>query len=80
MAKVTRYVKENATGGWDVVKAGHRRATAHGATKAGAISRATAMTRRDGGGEVVVLNQAGKMVASKQVTTSSAARHRASAS
>lgn len=74
MAKVTRYVKENAAGGWDVVKAGHRRATAHGATKAGAISRATAMTKRDGGGSVVVLNQAGKMVASKDVPVPRAPR------
>lgn len=67
MTKITRYVQANRDGGWDVVKAGHRRATAHGATKAGAISRAAALTRRDGGGQIVVLNEAGKVVSTTSV-------------
>jgi hypothetical protein len=74
MAGTTRYVRENAAGGWDVVKAGHRRATAQGATKAGAIARATALTRREGGGTVVVLSRAGKVVDSKTVARPTA-RH-----
>jgi predicted RNase H-like HicB family nuclease len=36
--KNTRYVKKATSGrGWDVVREGHRRATAHGATKADAV-------------------------------------------
>jgi hypothetical protein len=48
--------------GWDVVKEGHRRATAHGATKDAAVATARRLVRQDGGGEVIVLNRTGKMV------------------
>lgn len=68
MARNNRYVKQNEAGGWDVVKEGHRRATAHASTKASAVAAATAMTRREGGGEVRVLNDAGKVVAANTVS------------
>ncbi|HEX2393324.1 MAG TPA: DUF2188 domain-containing protein [Solirubrobacterales bacterium] len=58
----TRYVKKARGRGWDVVKEGHRRATAHGATKADAIDRARELVRLEGGGEVQVLDRSGKTV------------------
>jgi uncharacterized protein DUF2188 len=68
MAKSDRYVIPNEKqGGWDVVRTGHRRATAHADTQAKAIARARQLTSREGGGEVRVLNRAGKIVASKTV-------------
>jgi len=57
-----RYVKEASSGGWDVVKEGHRRATAHGVTKRDAVSRARGLLREEGGGEVQVMNRTGKIV------------------
>lgn len=67
MAANDRYVRESRTGGWEVVKEGHRRATARSDTKAGALARARDLTRREGGGEVRVLNGSGKIVSSKTV-------------
>jgi hypothetical protein len=59
----TRYVKKASSGkGWDVVKEGHRRATAHGATKADAVRTARELTRQEGGGEIRILNRTGKVV------------------
>jgi len=63
----TRYVKQAKDGGWDVVKEGHRRATAHGATKNAAIGAARELIRMEGGGEVLVLNRTGKVVESDKV-------------
>jgi len=62
-----RYVQQSSNGGWVVVKEGHRRPTAEGSTKAQAVSRARALARRDGGGEVRVVNRAGKVIASNTV-------------
>jgi hypothetical protein len=50
-----------------VVKEGHRRATAHGATKEDAVATARRLVRQEGGGEVVVLNRTGKVVDSSTV-------------
>lgn len=59
----TRYVKKKASGrGWDIVKEGHRRATAHGTTKAAAIETARKLVLEEGGGEVQILNRSGKVV------------------
>ena len=59
----TRYVKKAASGsGWDVVREGHRRATAHGATKADAVKTAQDLVRQEGGGEIRILNRTGKVV------------------
>ena len=62
-----RYVIPAGEGGWDVVKEGHQRPTAHAATKAKAIARARQLVSRDGGGEVWVLNQTGKITDSDRV-------------
>jgi hypothetical protein len=62
-----RNVKQNDAGGWDVVKEGHRRATAHASTKASAVAAASRMTQREGGGKVRVLDTTGKVVATNTV-------------
>lgn len=68
MPRTKRYVVPNREqGGWDVVKEGHRRATAHAETQAKAVARARDLVRRDGGGEVRVMSQAGKIVSSDVV-------------
>lgn len=63
----TRYVKQASDGGWDVVKEGHRRATAHGATKTAAVKAARKLVSKDGGGDVYVLNRTGKVTDSSTV-------------
>jgi hypothetical protein len=65
----TRDVKKAASGrGWDVVREGHRRATAHGATKADAVKAARDLTRQEGGGEIRILNRTGKVVDASTVS------------
>jgi hypothetical protein len=68
--KSTRYVKKASGRGWDVVKEGHRRATAHGATKAAAVEVARELILQEGGGEILVLNRTGKVVDEKTVSQS----------
>lgn len=63
----TRYVKKARGRGWDVIKAGHRRATAHGDTKAEAVRAARELLLLEGGGEMRVLNQTGKILDSTKV-------------
>jgi hypothetical protein len=63
----TRYVKQAGEGGWDVVKEGHRRPTAHGATKAAAVRTARRLVRQEGGGEVLVMNRTGKVAEASRV-------------
>ena len=47
MARNTRYVRKSSTGsGWDVVKQGHVRATAHATTKRDAVREAAKAVRR----------------------------------
>jgi hypothetical protein len=72
-----RYVVKISDGGWDVVKEGHRRASAHVATQSEAVARAKALTRSAGGGEVRVLGSSGKIVAAD--TVSGASRKRGAA-
>jgi len=57
-----RYVKPNADGGWDVLKEGHRRALMHYDTERKAVARARELTRREGGGEIRIMNTMGKIV------------------
>lgn len=66
--KSTRYVRKVSGRGWDVVKEGRRQATAHGTTKADAIASARVQVRREGGGEVIVLNRTGKVVDARPVS------------
>lgn len=54
-------------GGWEIVRAGDKRASVFDETKAGAVEKAQAMVRREGGGEVRVKNDLGKVVESKTV-------------
>lgn len=54
-------------GGWEIVRAGSRRASAFDATRDGAVRKARAMVRHDGGGEVRIKNEIGKVVESKRV-------------
>ncbi len=63
MAKTAgRYVQPNRReGGWDVIKPGHKRASAHAATQAEAVERAREMVRSEGGGEIRVKNKYGKL-------------------
>lgn len=69
-----RYVRQNAKGGWDVLKEGHQRATAHAETQAKAVARARALARREGGGEVRVLSRTGKVVEANTVPPSRGAK------
>lgn len=63
-----RYVVPNARkGGWDIVKEGHRRATGHAKTKQEAIAHARQAVRRDGGGELRIVNRSGKLTDSDTV-------------
>jgi Uncharacterized protein conserved in bacteria (DUF2188) len=65
--KNTRYVKKASGRGWDVIKEGHRRATAHGATRADAVNVARELVRLEGGGEVQVLDRTSKTVETRKV-------------
>lgn len=57
-----RYVRRADGGGWDVVKEGHRRATAHSSTRRDAVKAARKLVREEGGGEVRIMNRTGKVV------------------
>jgi hypothetical protein len=62
-----RDIKKNASGGWDVLRDGDRRAAVRADTKEHALARARDVVRREGGGEVRLINAAGKIVRSSQV-------------
>jgi Uncharacterized protein conserved in bacteria (DUF2188) len=62
-----RDVKQNASGGWDVLREGDRRAAVRVDTKERALARARDLVRREGGGEVRVVNDAGKIVRSSHI-------------
>lgn len=61
MARNTYVVKKAGASGWEVVREGDRRASARERTKTEAIKTAKTLTRRAGGGEVLVLGRAGKI-------------------
>jgi hypothetical protein len=56
-----RHVVPNEDGGWDVVKPGASRASAHTETQAQAQDRARQIVRNAGGGEVRTHGKDGKM-------------------
>ncbi|HUA73958.1 MAG TPA: DUF2188 domain-containing protein [Solirubrobacteraceae bacterium] len=58
---VKRYVKQNGQGSWDVLKEGHRRSAIQASSKEAAVRRARAIVRREGGGEVRVMSEMGKI-------------------
>ena len=63
-----RYVRENDHGVWEVLVEGHRRSAVHTATKAEAVERAREAVCHEGGGEIRVMNRAGKVVSADTVT------------
>ncbi|HXE46164.1 MAG TPA: DUF2188 domain-containing protein [Conexibacter sp.] len=67
-----RYVQQNAHGGWEVLKEGHRRAPNHYETQQKALARARELARREGGGEIRVMNTMGKVVDAVTVPRTSA--------
>jgi len=63
-----RYVVPNSErGGWDVVKEGHERASAHAPTKVEAVNRAREIIKGRGGGELRIANKQGKLIDSDSV-------------
>lgn len=62
-----RDVKRNASGSWDVLREGDRRGAVRVNTKERALARAREVVRREGGGEVRLVNDAGKIVRSSRV-------------
>jgi hypothetical protein len=63
-----RYVvPNNERGGWDVVKEGHQRASAHKHLMSDELNRAREIVRNEGGGEIRIQNQAGKLIDSDTV-------------
>jgi hypothetical protein len=54
-------------GGWEIVRAGNKRASEFDDTKAGAVKKAREMVRDEGGGELRVKNEIGKVVEFEQV-------------
>ena len=63
-----RYVVPNSErGGWDVVKEDHQRASAHTTRKADAINRARQIVRNQGGGELQIRNEQGRIIDSDTV-------------
>ena len=56
-----RYVRQNDHGTWEVLAEGHRRSLVQADTKAKAVARARAVVRREGGGEVQVVDDVGKI-------------------
>jgi Uncharacterized protein conserved in bacteria (DUF2188) len=57
-----RYVQPSKNdGGWEILKEGHRRATAHAATQEQAVAQARTLARREGGGEVRIRDRTGKI-------------------
>ena len=49
-------------GGWDVVRPGHKRASAHAATRAEAVQEARRIVKNAGGGEIRIKNEFGKLI------------------
>ncbi len=64
-----RDVRQNPSGGWDVLREGDRRAAVTVQSKERALARARDLVRREGGGEVLVVNEAGKIVRASRIGT-----------
>ncbi len=66
-----RYVRPSSRG-WEIVREGHRRATAVKATKREAIAEARRLVRNEGGGEIRIMNRIGKLTDADTVAASKA--------
>lgn len=73
---VNRYVKQNAEGTWDVLKEGHRRSAIQAPSMPEAVIRARRLVRSEGGGEVRVINRAGKVTDTRKVRAAVSAADR----
>jgi Uncharacterized protein conserved in bacteria (DUF2188) len=72
-----RYVQPNQTrGGWDVVKEGSKQASAHTETKERAINRARQIIRNQGGGELRIKNEQGRLIDSDTIAPGRESRRR----
>jgi hypothetical protein len=62
-------VRQAASGaGWDVVGDGAAEVAAHGETQSAAIGLALELARAEGGGEIRIVDQTGKVVGATRVT------------
>lgn len=61
MSDNDRHVVPNSEGGWDVVKPGGSRASAHTDRQADAVDRAREIVYNAGGGEVVIHGRDGQI-------------------
>lgn len=64
----TRYVRQGTDGHWQLLEAGQRRASVQSPTRQAAIRKAEMLVSNGGGGEVHVLNAAGKIEKAIRVT------------
>jgi Uncharacterized protein conserved in bacteria (DUF2188) len=62
-----RYVRESGDG-WEVLREGDRRTTVHSDTRKKALDRARDIVRKQGGGEIRIVNRAGKIIGSSKVS------------
>lgn len=62
-----RYVRESSDG-WEVMREGDRRSAILTETQDQAVRRARDIVRREGGGEVRVMNRAGKVLSTAKVS------------
>jgi Uncharacterized protein conserved in bacteria (DUF2188) len=68
-----RYVRESGDG-WEVLREGDRRTAVQSESRKKAIARARDIVRKQGGGEIRVLNRAGKIIGSSKVSKHSGKR------
>ena len=61
-------VPNRERGGWDVVKEDHERASAHADRKRDAMDRGREIVRNQGGGELRIQNQRGRLIDSDTVS------------
>ena len=71
------YFVKRGDGGWDVIREGDRRPTAHAETQEKAVACAKRLSRREGG-DVLVLGRSGKIAREIKTTVPRARRRRRS--
>jgi hypothetical protein len=72
-----RYVQPNKErGGWDVVKERHKRPSAHTDTKEQAVNRARQIIKNEGGGELRIKNEQGRLIDSDTIKPGRESRRR----
>lgn len=74
---ITRDIKQNAAGGWDVLKQGDRRAGVSAPTKKAALAQARRLVLSEGGGEIRIVDGTGKIVDLSEIKVSAKRAKRA---